>query len=387
MAREKDIEYMKRAVALAKKGIGWVNPNPLVGAVIVKDNHIIGEGYHRKYGELHAERDALKNCTHSPKGATIYVTLEPCCHHGKQPPCTEALVEAGIKRVVMGSLDPNPLVSGKGVSYLREHGIEVEEELVCNKECLDMNYVFFHYIKNKEPYIIMKYAQTLDGKIATYKGLSQWITGSDARQKVHEDRHRYAAIMVGIGTVIKDNPSLTCRCDTIDNRNNPARIVCDSKLRIPMDSKLVTTARTTQQLSQMLDKGEDVSEYAPTIIATCSDDEDKKQQLEKAGCEVITTSSLNGSVNLRELANILGQKGIDSIILEGGATLNWSALESGIVNRVQAYISPKIFGGETAKTPVAGQGVAAPADAYILKNRTITVYGDDILIEGELDGR
>lgn len=387
MAREKDIEYMKRAVALAKKGIGWVNPNPLVGAVIVKDNHIIGEGYHRKYGELHAERDALKNCTHSPKGATIYVTLEPCCHHGKQPPCTEALVEAGIKRVVMGSLDPNPLVSGKGVSYLREHGIEVEEELVCNRECLDMNYVFFHYIKNKEPYIIMKYAQTLDGKIATYKGLSQWITGSDARQKVHEDRHRYAAIMVGIGTVIKDNPSLTCRCDTIDNRNNPVRIVCDSKLRIPMDSKLVTTARTTQQLSQMLDKGEDVSEYAPTIIATCSDDEDKKQQLEKAGCEVITTSSLNGSVNLRELANILGQKGIDSIILEGGATLNWSALESGIVNRVQAYISPKIFGGETAKTPVAGQGVAAPADAYILKNITITVYGDDILIEGELDGR
>ncbi|MDO5381314.1 MAG: bifunctional diaminohydroxyphosphoribosylaminopyrimidine deaminase/5-amino-6-(5-phosphoribosylamino)uracil reductase RibD [Eubacteriales bacterium] len=387
MAREKDIEYMKRAVALAKKGIGWVNPNPLVGAVIVKDNRIIGEGYHRKYGELHAERDALRNCTHSPKGATIYVTLEPCCHHGKQPPCTEALVEAGIKRVVMGSLDPNPLVSGKGVSYLREHGIEVEEELVCNKECLDMNYVFFHYIKNKEPYIIMKYAQTLDGKIATYKGLSQWITGSDARQKVHEDRHRYAAIMVGIGTVIKDNPSLTCRCDTIDNRNNPARIVCDSKLRIPMDSKLVTTARTTQRLSQMLDKREDVSEYAPTIIATCSDDEDKKQQLEKAGCEVITTSSLNGSVNLRELANILGQKGIDSIILEGGATLNWSALESGIVNRVQAYISPKIFGGETAKTPVAGQGVAAPADAYILKNRTITVYGDDILIEGELDGR
>lgn len=387
MAREKDIEYMKRAVALAKKGIGWVNPNPLVGAVIVKDNHIIGEGYHRKYGELHAERDALKNCTHSPKGATIYVTLEPCCHHGKQPPCTEALVEAGIKRVVMGSLDPNPLVSGKGVSYLREHGIEVEEELVCNRECLDMNYIFFHYIKNKEPYIIMKYAQTLDGKIATYKGLSQWITGSDARQKVHEDRHRYAAIMVGIGTVIKDNPSLTCRCDTIDNRNNPARIVCDSKLRIPMDSKLVTTARTTQRLSQMLDKREDVSEYAPTIIATCSDDEDKKQQLEKAGCEVITTSSLNGSVNLRELANILGQKGIDSIILEGGATLNWSALESGIVNRVQAYISPKIFGGETAKTPVAGQGVAAPADAYILKNRTITVYGDDILIEGELDGR
>lgn len=387
MAREKDIEYMKRAVALAKKGIGWVNPNPLVGAVIVKDNHIIGEGYHRKYGELHAERDALRNCTQSPKGATIYVTLEPCCHHGKQPPCTEALVEAGIKRVVMGSLDPNPLVSGKGVSYLREHGIEVEEELVCNRECLDMNYVFFHYIKNKEPYIIMKYAQTLDGKIATYKGLSQWITGSDARQKVHEDRHRYAAIMVGIGTVIKDNPSLTCRCDAIDNRNNPVRIVCDSKLRIPMDSKLVTTARTTQQLSKMLDKGEDVSEYAPTIIATCSDDKYKKQQLEKAGCEVITTSSLNGSVNLRELANILGQKGIDSIILEGGATLNWSALESGIVNRVQAYISPKIFGGETAKTPVAGQGVAAPADAYILKNRTITVYGDDILIEGELDGR
>ena len=169
---KEDEFYMKRAIELAKRGTGWVNPNPLVGAVIVKDDRIIGEGWHRKYGELHAERDALSRCMEDTRGATIYVTLEPCCHHGKQPPCTEALVQAGISRVVIGSMDPNPLVSGKGVKYLEEHGIKVEG-CVCNEECLAMNYVFFHYIRNKEPYVVMKTAQTLDGKIATYNGLSK----------------------------------------------------------------------------------------------------------------------------------------------------------------------------------------------------------------------
>ena len=213
---KEDEFYMKRAIELAKRGTGWVNPNPLVGAVIVKDDRIIGEGWHRKYGELHAERDALSRCMEDTRGATIYVTLEPCCHHGKQPPCTEALVQAGISRVVIGSMDPNPLVSGKGVKYLEEHGIKVEG-CVCNEECLAMNYVFFYYIRNKEPYVVMKTAQTLDGKIATYNGLSKWITGEQARENVHADRHRYAAIMVGVGTVIADNPMLDCRSTAVSN--------------------------------------------------------------------------------------------------------------------------------------------------------------------------
>lgn len=255
---KEDEFYMKRAIELAKRGTGWVNPNPLVGAVIVKDDRIIGEGWHRKYGELHAERDALSRCMEDTSGATIYVTLEPCCHHGKQPPCTEALVQAGISRVVIGSMDPNPLVSGKGVKYLEEHGIKVEG-CVCNEECLAMNYVFFHYIRNKEPYVVMKTAQTLDGKIATYKGLSKWITGEQARENVHADRHRYAAIMVGVGTVIADNPMLDCRSTAISNPHNPVRIICDSRLRTPLDSRIVKSAG-----------------QIPTIIATCSTDRDRK---------------------------------------------------------------------------------------------------------------
>lgn len=363
---KEDEFYMKRAIELAKNGTGWVNPNPLVGAVIVKDDRIIGEGWHRKYGELHAERDALSRCMEDTSGATIYVTLEPCCHHGKQPPCTEALVQAGISRVVIGSMDPNPLVSGKGVKYLEEHGIKVEG-CVCNEECLAMNYVFFHYIRNKEPYVVMKTAQTLDGKIATYKGLSKWITGEQARENVHADRHRYAAIMVGVGTVIADNPMLDCRSTAISNPHNPVRIICDSRLRIPLDSRIVKSAG-----------------QIPTIIATCSTDSDRKSLYENAGCEVVVTKEYDEHVDLKELMHILGEKGIDSIILEGGGTLNFSALQAGIVNRVQTYIAPKIFGGADSKTAVEGQGVANVDEAYQLRNKTVRLLGDDILIEGEL---
>lgn len=363
---KEDEIYMKRAIELAKKGLGWVNPNPLVGAVIVKDGRIIGEGWHRKYGELHAERDALLRCGESTEGATMYVTLEPCCHYGKQPPCTQAIVEAGIKRVVIGSMDPNPLVSGKGVKFLEEHGIRVCGCL-CNQECMEMNYVFFHYINKKEPYVVMKYAQTLDGKIATYKGLSKWITGSEARENVHKDRHRYAGIMVGVGTVISDDPMLDCRSEAIANPHNPVRIICDSRLRTPADSRIVKSAG-----------------QIPVIIATCITDKERICQYENAGCEVITTSPCEGHVNLTELISKLGERGIDSIILEGGGTLNWAALKAGIVNRVQIYIAPKIFGGESSKTAVEGQGVESPADAYVLKNKCVKCIGEDIFIEGEM---
>lgn len=224
-----DTDYMRLALELAERGRGWTNPNPMVGAVIVKDGRVIGEGYHHRCGALHAEREAFAACRESPAGATLYVTLEPCCHHGRQPPCTEAILEAGISRVVVGSGDPNPLVAGKGLDILRAHGAEVETG-VLQPECDALNAVFFHYIRTRQPYVVMKYAMTLDGKIATRTGASRWITGEKARERVHQDRRRYAAIMAGVGTVLADDPLLTCR---MEGGRNPVRVICDTHLRTP----------------------------------------------------------------------------------------------------------------------------------------------------------
>ena len=233
-----DQEYMLRAIQLAKKGEGWTNPNPMVGAVIVKDGKIIGEGYHKKYGELHAERNAIASLTESAEGAVIYVTLEPCCHHGKTPPCTEAIIEQKIRKVVIGSRDPNPKVAGKGVQMLREAGVTVVEDFM-REECDQLNPVFFHYITMKTPYVVMKYAMTLDGKIATKTGASKWITGESARKEVQHMRHQYMGIMAGIGTVLADDPMLNVR---VEGWKSPVRIVCDSKLRIPPGSQIVKSA-------------------------------------------------------------------------------------------------------------------------------------------------
>lgn len=359
-----DRDYMIRAIELAKKAVGFTAPNPLVGAVIVKNGRIIGEGYHKRYGELHAERDALKNVTESPEGAVIYVTLEPCCHHGKQPPCVDAIIEAGIKKVVVGSRDPNPLVSGKGNEILRKHNIEVVEDFM-RKECDEMNYVFFHYITSKTPYVVMKYAMTLDGKIASCTGHSKWITGEEARRRVHEDRHRYSAIMVGIGTVLADNPELTCR---IAGKTNPIRIICDAKLITPLDSTLVETANSVK-----------------TIIATCTCDISRHKPYADKGCHIIYTEACDGRVDLVKLMNILGEMGIDSVLIEGGGTLNWSAVSAGIVNRVQAYIAPKLIGGDSAPSPVRGAGFEKMGDAVKLVNETVTKLGNDYLIEGEVE--
>ena len=230
---------MLRAIQLAKKGEGWTNPNPMVGAVIVKDGRIIGEGYHKKCGELHAERNAIASLTESAEGATIYVTLEPCCHYGKTPPCTEAIIEQKIKKVVIGSRDPNPKVAGKGAQILRESGITVVQDFM-REECDRLNPVFFHYITTKTPYVVMKYAMTLDGKIATKTGASKWITGEPARQEVQHMRHRYMGIMAGIGTVLADDPMLNVR---VEGWKSPVRIVCDSSLRIPLDSQIVRSAK------------------------------------------------------------------------------------------------------------------------------------------------
>ena len=358
---EKD--YMRRAIELAKRGVGWTSPNPMVGAVIVKDDRVIGEGWHHVYGDLHAERDALKNCREDPAGATIYVTLEPCCHHGKQPPCVDAIIEAGIRKVVMGSGDPNPLVAGKGIQILREHGIEVIEG-VLEEECKEFNDVFFYYITKKIPFVAMKYAMTMDGKIACYTGESKWVTGEQAREHVQTLRNRYRGIMVGVGTVLKDDPLLNCR---MENGRHPVRIICDSHLRTPLDSRIIKTA----------------NEYE-TILATCSEDEIRKSKYTEKGVSVLTLPGADKRVDIAALLQELGKRSIDSVLVEGGAQLNWSVLQTGLVNKVYCYIAPKIFGGEDAKSPVAGQGFPTPSAAVLLKSPKVTALGDDLLIESSI---
>ncbi len=357
-------EYMKIAITEAKKGMGFVNPNPMVGAVIVKNGEIISKDYHHKYGEFHAERNAILSCKENTEGAEIYVTLEPCCHQGKTPPCTQAIIDSGIRKVYIGSDDPNPLVAGKGISILREHGIEVITG-VLKEECDRLNKPFFHFIKNKTPYVVMKYAMTADGKIASFTGKSKWISNEKSRQNVQKSRLRYSGIMAGINTVICDNPMLTCR---LENGRNPVRIICDSKLRIPLDSNIIKT-----------------SKEIPTIIA-CTENVPVTNMIavQKAGAELIKTSSDNGHVNLKELMIKLGERQIDSILLEGGGGLNFSALKSGIVNHVQIYISPKILGGKTALSPVGGLGFDSPDSAVKLGKVEITTIGEDVLIDCEV---
>ena len=360
-----DKDYMSRALMLAEKGKGWTNPNPMVGAVIVKDGNIIGEGYHHKCGDLHAERDALKNCTEDPKGATMYVTLEPCCHQGKQPPCVDAILEAGIAKVVVGSGDPNPKVAGKGLQLLRDAGVEVVEH-VLEEQCLKLNEIFFHYITTGMPYVCLKYAMTMDGKIACFTGASQWITGEVAREHVQELRNQYAGIMVGVGTVFVDNPRLTCR---MPGGNNPIRIICDSDLTTPLYANVVRTAREV-----------------PTIIATDRDDELAMKPYIDAGCDVMLVPKKGRFLDLEAMLKMLGERGIDSIMVEGGGRLNWSLVKAGLVQKVYTYIGPKIFGGANSLTPVEGDGFEHPDFALHLKNTRVRQFeGGDVLLESEVD--
>lgn len=361
-----DMDYMLRAIELAEQGRGFTNPNPVVGAVIVKDGRIIGEGYHARYGELHAERNAIASLKESAEGATLYVTLEPCCHYGKTPPCTEAILEHHIKRVVIGSRDPNPKVAGKGAEMLRNAGVIVEEDFM-KEECDALNQVFFHYITTKLPYVVMKYAMTADGKIATRTGASKWITGEEARMFVQRLRHQYMGIMVGIETVLSDDPMLNVRMEGL---KSPVRIICDSSLRIPAESQICQTA-----------------DKYPTIVACAYEEEadqsleEKRKELESLGITVVNLPGQDGRVDLQKLLRYLGGKGIDSVLLEGGGSLNESALKAGIVKEARVFLAPKIFGGRTSKTPVTGEGVKLPDEAYRMELSSVTKVGEDILLE------
>jgi len=363
--------YMQRAIELAKLGVGKVNPNPLVGAVIVKDGEIISEGYHRVYGDLHAERNAFANLKNKEdaKGAEMYVTLEPCCHYGKQPPCTEAIIEHGISKVYVGSNDPNEMVAGKGIQILRDAGIEVVTEFM-KEECDALNPVFFHYITTKTPFVLMKYAMTLDGKIATRTGHSQWISNEESRKRVQQTRNELKGIMVGIGTVLNDDPRLTCR---LEGGRNPIRIICDSKLRIPLTSNVVTTAKDI-----------------PTIVATIEPHleytrfwNQQKQDLEEEGVEVLVVAEKEGRLDLQDLMVKLGEKQIDGILLEGGSTLNYAALQAGIVKRIEAYVAPKFFGGAGFYTPVGGEGVELATEAYGCRLISTECMDGDVLLTYE----
>ena len=385
--KKQDIEYMQRAIALAKKGAGFVNPNPMVGCVVVKDNEIITEGYHEYYGGLHAERNALTNTAADCKDATLYVTLEPCCHHGKTPPCTDIIIEKGIKKVVVGLLDPNPLVSGKGISILQDAGIEVVTGVEEDK-IKELNKVFLKYIKTKRPYVILKTAMTLDGKIASHTGDSKWITNEKSRQLVHKLRSEMMGIVAGIGTVKADNPMLNCRLENQQptangqkpNIHQPIRIIVDTKASISLDSNIVKTAN---EYRTILAIGRDVTPVA-SEQTTDNRQQTTDEKLKSFNVEILQCDEKDGHVDINDLMIKLGHKGIDSLLLEGGSCLNAAFLEAGCVDEVYAFIAPKIIGGEHSKSPIGGKGIELMRDAITFDKIEIEQIENDILIKGKI---
>ena len=369
---------MHDAMLLAQQGEGRVNPNPLVGALIVKDDEIVARGYHKQHGGLHAEREAFADAEEKGvdcKGATMYVTLEPCCHHGHQPPCTDAVIEHGIKRVVVGLNDPNPLVAGKGLELLRRAGIEVDvlegaPEAAGIVEAMKMqNRVFLKYITTGKPWITAKWAMTLDGKICTQTGDSRWITNDESRQYVHMVRSNNMAIMCGIGTVLADDPLLNVRLtdETLAKMGKkefeirqPIRIVVDRRARIPMESNLVATAH----------------EMPLVVVYGSMADEEKLEELREAGVMLWNCNTI------MELVQRAGAEKIDSILLESGGTLNEALLKEGLVDEVMAFVAPKIVGGKASRTPVEGEGVEMMADAIELTDTTMETFGNDVMITG-----
>ena len=351
---------MHEALRIAANARGRTSPNPMVGAVIVKDGRIIAEGWHRQAGTPHAEVHALRMAGDLAKGSTLYVTLEPCSHFGRTPPCANAIVEAGIKKVVAAMSDPNPKVAGRGFQILRDADIEVEVG-VCEEEARKLNEVFIKWVTTNKPFVTLKTAMSLDGKIATSTGQSKWITSEASRQRVHELRDTHDAIIVGIGTVLADNPSLTTR---IEGGKNPIRIIVDSKARIPLDSNVITDGQ------------------AKTIIAVTQNAPlNKIDAIVKAGADVIFTGE-SEQVNLDMLLNELARREITSVFVEGGGTLNFSLIEAGLVDKVCAFIAPKIIGGHNALTPVEGNGFENLSDAIRLKDITAEMIDNDILITG-----
>ncbi len=351
---------MREALELARNAEGRTSPNPMVGAVIVREGRIIAAGWHRKAGTPHAEVHALRMAGDLAKGATLYVTLEPCSHYGRTGPCAKAVAEAGIKRVVIAMKDPNPLVSGRGIAILEDAGIEVKCG-VLEEEARKLNEVFLTWVPKKMPFVILKTAMTLDGKIATYMGESQWITSETSRLRVHEYRDIYDSILVGIGTVLRDDPSLTTRLPDRTGKN-PIRVIVDSQARTPLTAKVVTDGKARTIIA--------VTEQAPL---------DRVKALQKAGAEVVMAGD-GEHVDLRTLMQKLGQMEICSVFVEGGGRINFSLLREGLVDKVYAFIAPKAIGGSEALTPVEGEGFASLHDAVEFGDIEVEKIDGDILL-------
>jgi diaminohydroxyphosphoribosylaminopyrimidine deaminase/5-amino-6-(5-phosphoribosylamino)uracil reductase len=357
-------KYMRLALELALKAQGRTSPNPMVGAVIVKDGEIIGTGYHLKAGTPHAEVHALRQAGAQAEGATMYVSLEPCSHYGKTPPCTEAVVKAGLKEVFVAMQDPNPKVAGKGIKQIVDTGIQVHVGLMEN-EAQRLNEAFIKYITKRTPFVLLKTAMTLDGKIATSTGHSRWITGDSAREMVHQLRDSYDAILVGVNTIITDNPALTCRLP--EGGRDPIRIVMDSKARTPVDAQVLTQESTNLTYIAVIDGVPD----------------EKLDRLIAAGVKIIkTTAASCGRVDIKELMHRLGEMEIISLLVEGGAEVAASFLEAEMVDKVLTFIAPKIIGGKDAPGPVGGHGKETMDQAIRLKNVRYGQAGDDFFVEG-----
>lgn len=362
MTDQIDRKMMRRALTLARRGAGKTSPNPAVGCVIVRNGLIVGEGWHRKAGTPHAEVLALRQAGDQARGSTVYVTLEPCSHHGRTPPCAEALIAAGVKRVVAAMVDPNPRVSGRGLALLEGTGIQTCVGLL-EQECRQLNEAFIKQVTTGRPFVLLKMATTLDGWTATESGDSRWITGEPSRKLVHRLRSRLDAVMVGIGTALADDPQLTCRHVV---GANPLRIIVDSRLSLPLDSQLCRSAA-----------------QVPTLVATITADADKSAALAAQQVRVMLCRERDGQVDLDDLMRQLGEMGVQSILLEGGAALAGAALAAGLIDKVALFYAPKLLGG-TGTPLLAGPPPGRMHESLTLHRLSVRRSGDDILIEGYL---
>ena len=367
LSTDTDILHLRRAIEIAQQGRGAVSPNPLVGAVIVRDGRVLGEGYHAAYGQAHAERDALAACLEDPRGATLYVSLEPCCHHGHTPPCTDAIIEAGISRVVVASDDPTEKASGRGLGILRDEGIEV---VVADGEPAHrarlLNQAFRKHARSGRPHVVFKSAMTLDGKVATRTGDSKWISGEDARRISHFWRAERDAVAVGIGTALADDPQLNARIEGA--RRQPRRVVFDSEARLPLDSQLV---RGAPELPLVVVVGR----AAPRL---------RTDALEVAGAEVIVATGENEPARVRSALDQLGAGGITSILLEGGPRLAGAFFDAGEVDEIRLFVAPVVIGGSSARDPLEGEGAERIAEATRALAMQVEQVAGDVLISARM---
>jgi len=364
MTHMNDQYFMKIALGLAEKGRGFTSPNPMVGAVVVQNDDIIGKGYHEILGGAHAEVNAINDAGQLTKGATLYVTLEPCNHTGKTPPCTKKILESGISRVIAAMKDPNPGVKGEGIDYLKTCGISVKVG-VCEDEAKKLNEAYVKYITTGRPFVTVKYASTLDGQIATRTGDSKWVTGEESRKFVHFLRHASDAIMVGINTVKKDNPSLTTRLDDFDGRD-PVRVILDGKLSIPHDANVLRLKSDSDII----------------IVISDSIETKKKIDAKKLGARIIKAPLKDDLIDLNYVMDQLGAAGISSLLIEGGSRVIASAFSSGIVDKVIIFVAPKIMGGNDGMPVCTGKGPTLMSECIHVKDIHTRRFNNDIMIEG-----